>query len=476
MIDRKIAIGIAAMMLALLFSLIGIQGNAAASGFRNFSLVQKVYHVSVEGTEIGIVKKKKTIEKLIAKKVEEAEKAYPEYDFAIAENITYKLDRDFRPELNLRETIETLKEKLTVKAKALKLSVGDEVVGYVKDEDEAREALRQFQSKFISGEMMDQYIENSEAKDTPLELDNGALILDISLSKEVSLSDGKVYPYQIMSVHEAVRKLSKNKVKEQTYTVKEGDALSGIANQFDLSVEELAALNPDLNEDELLHIGDEVTVTAPEPFVKVVVKKAKTFNKAIPYETKVKKDDSMYKGDSKVVQEGKPGEKKVRYLITVKNGEVTGKQVDKETVLEEPTEKVVVEGTKVIPSRGTGDFTWPTIGGYISSYMGMRWGDFHKGIDIARPSNRAILAADNGTVVSAGWNDDGYGNRVVINHNNGFKTTYNHMSKILVHVGETVRKGEQIGVMGTTGDSTGIHLHFEVYRNGHLVNPMGYLD
>ena len=117
---------------------------------------------------------------------------------------------------------------------------------------------------------------------------------------------------------------------------------------------------------------------------------------------------------------------------------------------------------------------WPTVGGYISSHQGYRWGRFHKGIDIARPSNRTIKAADNGTVTFAGW-DGAYGNKVVINHNNGMRTVYAHLASINVSVGQTVEKGRKIGVMGSTGNSTGVHLHFEVYKNGSLKNPLNYL-
>src|SRR5699024_10251340 len=104
-----------------------------------------------------------------------------------------------------------------------------------------------------------------------------------------------------------------------------------------------------------------------------------------------------------------------------------------------------------------------------------RWGRTHKGIDIARPSNRAILAADHGVVTSAGYNSGGYGNKIVINHNNGMKTIYAHLDSISVKSGQKVEKGMEIGVMGSTGRSTGIHLHFEVYKNGKLKNPMSYL-
>ena len=123
----------------------------------------------------------------------------------------------------------------------------------------------------------------------------------------------------------------------------------------------------------------------------------------------------------------------------------------------------------MIPSRGEGRFAWPTVGGYISSPMGYRWGKMHKGIDIARPSNRTIKAADNGVVVFAGWDSGGYGNKIIIDHRNGFRTLYAHMSSLKVSVGQTVSKGSAIGIMGATGDATGVHLHFEVYKNGGLV-------
>lgn len=129
------------------------------------------------------------------------------------------------------------------------------------------------------------------------------------------------------------------------------------------------------------------------------------------------------------------------------------------------------------PSKGSGQLSWPTAGGYISSPMATRNGRMHKGIDIARTDRSTsppIYAADNGVVVSAG-NDGAYGNKVVIDHGNGLKTVYAHMASIAVSSGQSVSKGTTLGIMGTTGRSTGIHLHFEVYKNGQLQNPMNYL-
>lgn len=127
-----------------------------------------------------------------------------------------------------------------------------------------------------------------------------------------------------------------------------------------------------------------------------------------------------------------------------------------------------------MPSRGTGTFIWPTVGGYVSSQMGTRWGRVHQGIDIARPTARTIKAADNGVVTTVGWHDT-YGNRIVITHNNGYETLYAHLSSIDVSVGQTVPQGTAIGIMGSTGRSTGVHLHFEVIKNGANVDPMSVL-
>ena len=119
-------------------------------------------------------------------------------------------------------------------------------------------------------------------------------------------------------------------------------------------------------------------------------------------------------------------------------------------------------------------FIWPTNGGVITTYQGMRWGKFHKGIDIAGPNTYSILASAGGKVEFAGW-INGYGKTIKINHLNGYKTQYAHLESIDVNVGDNVSKGNKIGVMGSTGRSTGIHLDFEVYLNGKLLNPIDVL-
>jgi murein DD-endopeptidase MepM/ murein hydrolase activator NlpD len=118
-------------------------------------------------------------------------------------------------------------------------------------------------------------------------------------------------------------------------------------------------------------------------------------------------------------------------------------------------------------------FIWP-VNGTLTSTFGWRWGRMHEGIDIAAPAGTPIAAAASGVVIHAGWLG-GYGNLVVIDHGGGIATAYAHQSSIAVGVGQQVSQGQTIGYVGSTGHSTGNHLHFEVRVQGSAVDPLGYL-
>jgi murein DD-endopeptidase MepM/ murein hydrolase activator NlpD len=122
---------------------------------------------------------------------------------------------------------------------------------------------------------------------------------------------------------------------------------------------------------------------------------------------------------------------------------------------------------------GSGRFIWP-INGTVTSGFGPRWGSFHEGVDISAPTGTPIRAADGGTVRIAGYTG-GYGNYTCIDHGGGLSTCYGHQSSIAVSVGQSVAQAQVIGAVGSTGHSTGPHLHFEVRVNGQAVDPLGYL-
>lgn len=128
-----------------------------------------------------------------------------------------------------------------------------------------------------------------------------------------------------------------------------------------------------------------------------------------------------------------------------------------------------------LPEAPSNGMIWPTQGTFTSGY-GWRWGRMHRGIDIAGPVGTPIVAAAPGVVVRSGWNSGGYGNLVDIRHADGSMTRYAHNSRLLVREGQQVRQGQQISEMGSTGYSTGPHLHFEIHLpSSGAVNPMAYL-
>ena len=121
-------------------------------------------------------------------------------------------------------------------------------------------------------------------------------------------------------------------------------------------------------------------------------------------------------------------------------------------------------------TQGSSNFIWPTSGSITQSPI---W--YHMALDIANPSQPPVLAADSGTVVYAGCLNWGYGCHVIIDHGNGYQSLYAHLSSYSPNVGDSVSQGSQIGLMGSTGRSTGTHLHFEIRSGGQILNPLGFL-
>ncbi len=139
-----------------------------------------------------------------------------------------------------------------------------------------------------------------------------------------------------------------------------------------------------------------------------------------------------------------------------------------------------MQSTGDTPALGDGTFLRP-VPGPITSGFGSRSDPitgataYHSGLDIGAPCGTPIKAAGTGTILSAGFNSGGYGNMTLINHGNGMSTLYGHQSSIVVSAGQSVTQGQVIGYVGSTGKSTGCHLHFEVRVGGNPVDPNGYL-
>lgn len=196
---------------------------------------------------------------------------------------------------------------------------------------------------------------------------------------------------------------------------------------------------------------------------------------AIPYPSTTISDDSLPRGEERITVPGSEGSKIVVKKILRQNGEILREEILSDTMTVAPITQTVAVGTKTTPAGvGTGVFSLPLHTITVSSGFGTRWNRQHEGIDFAADSGTEILAADAGIVSFSGV-VEGYGNLIIINHQNGFTTYYAHCSVLYAGEGAVVEKGEVIGAVGSTGNSTGPHLHFEIRQDDVPKNPLDFL-
>ena len=224
----------------------------------------------------------------------------------------------------------------------------------------------------------------------------------------------------------------------------------------------------------------------------VITTEEQTDEEIVAFEEEYHPEPELYVGETQVQVQGENGIKEVKKEIVRENGKPVEEKILEEQVVEEPIEQVIMTGTKEYAGYGGGsgsmdtgvsydenavytNLKTPVNNVYISSGYGMRWGRLHRGTDFALPSGSDIFAADGGTVYCAGYSGS-YGNLVKIDHGNGMQTYYAHCSQIMVESGQHVDRGELIARVGSTGNSTGPHLHFEVIVNGSCVNPTDMLE
>ncbi len=205
-----------------------------------------------------------------------------------------------------------------------------------------------------------------------------------------------------------------------------------------------------------------------------------TETSSLDFDTQYEYDDSKSTDFKETKQEGENGEAEITYRVTYTDGEQTDAFETDRKVTKEPKNEIIVIGTSEAPSyEATGSFMWPVPYTHeIVSSCGYRWGRLHSGIDISDEGigGQDIVASDGGTVTWAGYDDSGYGNYVIIEHGNGYFSLYGHCSELAVSKGDKVYKGQTVAYVGSTGDSTGDHLHFEIRRSEiDRLDPMEFL-
>lgn len=251
-----------------------------------------------------------------------------------------------------------------------------------------------------------------------------------------------------------------DRVRDQivNHKVQEGDTVSSIAEKFGVSQDTILWQN-DLTKKSKLKPGDQIQVL---PVTGI--------------SHKVTRGETIYSIAKKY--DAEPQAIVDFPFNTFVNDETFALAVGQELVVPDGTmpEARPLTGLarRQTPDAGTvtasGTFVWPTTG---QLSQGFSW--YHRGLDIANPGAPDIIAADSGTVSSAGGTGGGYGIMVMVDHGNGYQTRYAHLSAVAVRVGQTVGRGDVVGRMGTTGRSTGVHLHFEIIENGVQLSPLEFL-
>lgn len=419
---------------------------------------------------------------------------------------------------------------------ALELNINGKTVGYVENEGEYNDAKRLLQSRMISvqdSRWVDSttytlaVVPDSEMTESNTIVDNiltasgenivsgtgvfvGGVFLGCtteteSITNKINSTIDK-YQYFVAERDNAVVKFKHNvqlvngvfptstlhdysyfekmidggETRDLVYTFAAGDNISDIALANGMTVEKLKQLNPNLDFNNITS-GTELTVAKNENIFLVRTLVVETVIESVPYESVIIPDPRYSVGYWQVVTRGVVGKNQITQEIEYQNGvEISRLTVSSQTLNEKVNEQMII-GTK--PPDGTNS------GSVGTGYLGMPCSDYyyiirgwipgeHRGVDFTGAKYTPIYASDNGIVTFAGWHgagNTGFGNYVAIDHNNSLVTHYAHLESYVVSAGDVVTKGQLIGFMGSTGNSTGYHLHFALTINDIWQNPEPYL-
>lgn len=438
-----------------------------AGGF--FYMAFQPVMLLADGQEIGLVPGEKAVAKALETARQElSQEIGMEVDVATSQLSFVKEKSGTGEIIKEEQLVAVLKQQLRWPINTWAIAINGEQKVFLASEAEAKEALEAVKAAYIAEG-------NGASKDQG----QGTVQIEtLEFQGEVAVVPAKTTAGGLLTKDEAVQAMLTGMEKIVQHEVAEGESLWTIARDHDLTVAQLKEMNPSLK-GELLQIGQRLNLKKAEPLVNVVAVMTTTVEEKIPHPVEYENDDSLWKGQQKVKKSGSDGLKRVTYRITKTNDQVVEKQTLEELVLKEPVTEVVRKGTKlIVASRdggGNGTLGWPLRGKITSSYGTSRGRSRHTGIDIDGDQGDPVCAAGDGTIIRAA-SFGTYGKCVDISHGQGLVTRYAHLSAIDVSVGQKVSRGDLIGRVGSTGRSTGSHLHFETILNGKHVSPRQYLD
>lgn len=406
-----------------------------------------------------------------------------EADFARAE-------RDFQQRISYSEDEEAI--DLSAEFSVCVISDSDKIMTATELADEMLEAsdeeLIEAYGIYIDGEFAGA-VNNKETVQSALDkalLDYkpDGKVKEVSYANKIEYTKGIYLLSSLKTENDAIKQLTSTKQRKRVYVVQKNETVLDIIKKFGMKLEEFNELNPNASEGTFM--GQILNVTETERFLPIQYICEHETVTFLDYETVEVETSSLNVGVRAVLTKGERGEKISNYEVTYIDGIEQSRTVIKTTITKSPVVETIGIGTYSAmpddpqtvyfgsPMTGTGQMGWPVDGGWVSdSFISDR---NHKGLDIAAPEGTEIYAAEEGQVVSAGWNSGGYGNVVMIEHPDGYATVYAHMIMVYAVEGQYVTKGQLIGFVGNTGNSFGNHLHFEVRYQGICLDPAGFLN
>lgn len=467
---------------------------------------QTYYRVYLDGDIIGNIKEKEKLEEYIDKQNTEYKKEYDVENIYAPNGLDIKADIAYSNELDSVEKIYAKiqnKKPFTIKGYQYTITSS-----YVDDTDEYSESEESTESEMIDQEESEQkqdqikvyvldknvFVESIETfiktyagtdayeaykNKTQKEIETtGTIIESVYVKNNITVKETNIPVTE--KIYTNADDLSKfllfgEEDQKSEYTVLEDDTIETVSFNNRISTQEFLLSNPTFtNVNNLLFPGQVVTIGITNPQIQIVVKQYTVEDVESTFTTEITYDSTRLKGDNEVVREGENGLNRISKELEITNGIITTTTTKGIEELKPAISKLMVYGDKNIPNVGTGNWGWPTNQGYtISSPYGYRVDpingsrSLHTGLDIAGTGlGSPVYASDNGTVIKSEFNNSGYGNYIIINHNNGYYTSYAHMNQRIAAVGDTVAKGQVIGYVGKTGRATGPHLHFEAWKGG----------
>lgn len=475
--------------LIVLTSLIGLSVVLLGFGYNKNIEPNHYYQVYLDEKLLGTIKSKNELEKYIDKRGEYIKNKYNVDQIYRPNGLVLKKITTYDDDLkSVQEIYDAILDEKAFTIKGYQFTISDKEKSqkiYVLDKDIFEKSVTQTIESFVGKEKYENYKNDTQEpiKTTGTYANNIYINeeitikeVDIPVNEQIYTSESELSKYLMFGTTEA----------QKVYTVQPGDTIPKVVDNNQINATEFLISNPEFtNVNNLLTPGEQVTIGVTNPQISVVVEENIVEDVIDKFKVVEVVDEEKVIGDDSVTQEGIDGLSRVSRKVKIVNGTVMYSDTLSREVLEPSVDKIISKGGKYIPHIGSlTSWGWPTNPGWfitddfvwrINPITGVR--ERHSGIDIAGTGYYSpIYAANNGTIDTKGYRYD-YGNYVIINHNNGYYTLYGHMAAFgKIKVGDVVARGQVIGYMGSTGYSTGTHLHYEVWKDCKFcrLNPWSF--